>query len=524
MEEFTPTGDRNGQRRGFWGPRAAERTNTDGDFIEILADKAAKIVATETQAREERRRRTVTTVLTLAGVVGLTGIFGLLRIVLSSEISTQVSREGEELQRILDQRLEKELAAAAERQQLVIRSAVSEVNAGLATERADFSEATAAVPTQVDAAVQGSVSELETQLEEAKTLQQLVSLALSADLVEKADGFSHGDLDAIMGILREVAGAESVLSQPQFGLSLGKLVTAFASAGLGAELAEVDNFYRDHAARSPDITAAMATFWGQDLVGSAVAPADRVRTLERFEFYAEVARRRLFPEVALLWRLLLDYKAHRTVTDLGSQLATDAAGLNDIDRNAYVTTLIQLMDCEQFQNRCTPEGMRLAAVAQGVVGAYGSQLMGALQKTCASSELPPEYAASCQTAMLSYQFDVAPALQLGQVVKGSLESGDWTLGEVVGEVWVLKAPADVTAHIELSATSFDALLMVLDDRGERWSDDDSGDGCDARLTLEMRKGINYLVMVTSAQGDELGAFTLLATDTPLPEAVAECVP
>jgi hypothetical protein len=94
---------------------------------------------------------------------------------------------------------------------------------------------------------------------------------------------------------------------------------------------------------------------------------------------------------------------------------------------------------------------------------------------------------------------------------GRLEAGDPQLdsGEFF-ETYTYAARSGDQLTISLTSTAFDPYLMVLDPFGEKVAeiDDSAGYGLDVVITVNLPVDGSYVIIVTSAYADEVGAYRL----------------
>ena len=90
-------------------------------------------------------------------------------------------------------------------------------------------------------------------------------------------------------------------------------------------------------------------------------------------------------------------------------------------------------------------------------------------------------------------------LREGQTVFGRLEAGDSVVGDsTFADVFTFRAPRDGEIAIDLRSSEFDAYLMVKDAAGvTQATDDDGGDGTDARVTMRVTRGQTYRILANS---------------------------
>jgi len=100
--------------------------------------------------------------------------------------------------------------------------------------------------------------------------------------------------------------------------------------------------------------------------------------------------------------------------------------------------------------------------------------------------------------------DVAAPAQVvtlteGQTVFGRLEAGDSVIGDsTYADAFTFRAPRDGDVTIDLRSSEFDAYLIVQDAEGATLAtDDDSGEGTDARVSMHMERGHSYRILANS---------------------------
>jgi hypothetical protein len=105
----------------------------------------------------------------------------------------------------------------------------------------------------------------------------------------------------------------------------------------------------------------------------------------------------------------------------------------------------------------------------------------------------------------------AAELREGETVFGRLEAGDSLLGDsTFADVFTFRAPRDGDVVIDLRSSEFDAYLVVKDAEGVTQStDDDGGDGTDARVTMRVAGGVTYRIFANSyGQDRDTGTYRI----------------
>jgi hypothetical protein len=93
-------------------------------------------------------------------------------------------------------------------------------------------------------------------------------------------------------------------------------------------------------------------------------------------------------------------------------------------------------------------------------------------------------------------------IRAGDMLLGRLEPGDSTLGDgTFGDVFLFKPSASGQVVIDLTSSDFDAFLILQDAAGQTLlTDDDSGDGTNARITYQVTAGETYRIIANSYGG------------------------
>jgi len=90
----------------------------------------------------------------------------------------------------------------------------------------------------------------------------------------------------------------------------------------------------------------------------------------------------------------------------------------------------------------------------------------------------------------------------GDQLLGRLEPGDSTVGDgTYGDVFLFRPQASGQVVIDLRSSDFDAFLILQDAAGRTLlTDDDSGEGTNARITYEVNAGTTYRIVANSYGG------------------------
>ena len=101
-----------------------------------------------------------------------------------------------------------------------------------------------------------------------------------------------------------------------------------------------------------------------------------------------------------------------------------------------------------------------------------------------------------------------PPLADGRDVPGRLTGGVTPDGRYQ-ELYRFPGRAGEAVVLSLRSSEFDAYLVLLDATGEKVaSDDDGGEGTNARLTITLPETGEYVVRATSFEAYQTGAYTL----------------
>jgi len=188
-----------------------------------------------------------------------------------------------------------------------------------------------------------------------------------------------------------------------------------------------------------------------------------------------------------------------------------------------------------YQKACDGEIMETCAHL-GVMYANGtgvtqdfSRAITLLQRACDGGETE-----ACSQLDVLFQLMTIAVLQqlpvddrvltIGVEASGRLSDADpEVMAGQYTQAWALTLGAGQEVTVVAASSDFDAYLRVMGpglDSG--LSDDDSGGGCDARITFTAPEGGLYRAMVNSANPSEMGEFVLRASDAPPATASGTC--
>ena len=188
-----------------------------------------------------------------------------------------------------------------------------------------------------------------------------------------------------------------------------------------------------------------------------------------------------------------------------------------------------------YQKACDGEIMETCAHL-GVMYANGtgvtqdfSRAITLLQRACDGGETQ-----ACSQLDVLFQLMTTAVLQqlpvddrvltIGVEASGRLSDADpEVMAGQYTQAWALTLGAGQEVTVVAASSDFDAYLRVMGpglDSG--LSDDDSGGGCDARITFTAPEGGLYRAIVNSANPSETGEFVLRASDAPPAVASGTC--
>lgn len=114
------------------------------------------------------------------------------------------------------------------------------------------------------------------------------------------------------------------------------------------------------------------------------------------------------------------------------------------------------------------------------------------------------------SSVLAFLDPGARDLPMGATVEGTLNEQDYTLpsGQRI-DAWRLQGTADAFVSIDLTSDAFDAFLRVLGPGlDDDLIDDDSGGGCNARISFSFPETARYLVIAQALGPEGMGPYTL----------------
>ena len=231
----------------------------------------------------------------------------------------------------------------------------------------------------VDRAIQDNV-------ERATFLSEVAALNFRALSLDQRDGFSENEavelIDTLASLNAAYLNAPGIppATQQEYRekLTFAVETTArnFGAAGRGDLVAQVQKIVPVMAERSTVFTEIIVQDLGRELVG-APGGADTWRdltgsltgTYERYKSHAQRARETGFPELYLVFELVMGHMADRPDQEI-RELAADISSLNDADTSMFVQ-LMQAHATEEFTKSPDAASKRIADRFRGFLQAHG---------------------------------------------------------------------------------------------------------------------------------------------------------
>lgn len=139
-------------------------------------------------------------------------------------------------------------------------------------------------------------------------------------------------------------------------------------------------------------------------------------------------------------------------------------------------------------------------------------------------EAPPAPLPPPGSSVLAFLDPGARDLPMGATVEGTLDEADYTLpsGQRI-DAWRLQGTAGSFVSIDLTSDAFDTFLRVLGPGLDGdLTDDDSGGGCNARISFTFPETGRYLVIARALGPEEMGPYTLRAGADVAPPLDSPC--
>lgn len=226
------------------------------------------------------------------------------------------------------------------------------------------------IETVVEAELVEATDELNESLRRELAYQQLVSSALT--LRSSDVGFSVADRDQAQALLREIVGAPEMLRRPGLANIVEDILDAFVAADLRTHVDEIEGSYRPILMNFGGTVYTLLSHYGKRVVGSPLPVEDQdPEDLDRFQLYAGVADQAGWPELAIFYRALVEFKrAGLSRTAVGEEILDDRHLLDEQDRASFLQQIELHSTTEGFQPTPTAEGNRIAETVRAMLETY----------------------------------------------------------------------------------------------------------------------------------------------------------
>lgn len=113
-----------------------------------------------------------------------------------------------------------------------------------------------------------------------------------------------------------------------------------------------------------------------------------------------------------------------------------------------------------------------------------------------------------------YLLEPAGRLQLGQEMQGALSSSDYvSIRDSYLDAWAFEGQGGTRVTFDLISEEFDGYLYLVGPGfAETVSDDDSGGGCNPRVTVTLLEDGVFRIVASSSGGRNTGIYTIRATE------------
>jgi len=144
--------------------------------------------------------------------------------------------------------------------------------------------------------------------------------------------------------------------------------------------------------------------------------------------------------------------------------------------------------------------------------------------SCAVATLVPAHAEAQGTSVLMLLPTDGRTLEVGREFTGALSTADYvSVDDYLLEAWELEGRAGRSVTIDLESESFDARLYVVGPGlAGTLLDDDSGGGCNARLTFTFLENGTFRVVASSLGDRATGTYRLRVSERPGPSPSYGC--
>jgi hypothetical protein len=298
-------------------------------LIDYISAESARKAEANLQERADRQTKLLSIILSLFAFLGLGGVFGIVK-----------------------------YAAEAE-----ARKAIE-------------TQVPAVVESRARALVDEQIKGIRTQLQDELLLSnfKVTVDALNAEAAEDK-GFSESTRDDVMSHFREVAVKPDLVSRAQFKTAVRNIVKHFWGANQGDQLDEIHSMASKTTLADTSCVVDMVMHYGRTVVGSPYTIESLKEQKAILDKYLTAAGSLKYPELALFWRILLEFKAQQCQrTKLVDQLVLRSRDLDPKDEANFYKLITQTSDAKSMANQPTQEILEMARVVNEFRRLYSKEL------------------------------------------------------------------------------------------------------------------------------------------------------
>ena len=266
--------------------------------------------------------------------------------------------------------VENAVAAAVENAVAAAMPAAVENAATAAAENAVAAAVENAVPVAVENAVAAAAkatadAAAAAAVDAYQFDSEVAALNLRIQEIDRADGFSSVVAEEIISQIESLFSRADEQEFSKLGYALDTAVRNFAAADRLDFVGQLEDIAPDWSRNSVTLTITMVQALGLKLLGDAGAPASwkettglRFGTYERYRTYANRVELAGFPELYLVYEMLLGYIEGQPKMTINN-LINDASYLNEADTASFREVMVALAT-ERMVMRSTAESRRAA--------------------------------------------------------------------------------------------------------------------------------------------------------------------
>lgn len=193
--------------------------------------------------------------------------------------------------------------------------------------------------------------------------------------LEGKDGFTNQQRDQALELFERISTSKEMVSRHDYLQIAEGLLDLFAAADLGHLVDEIDDALKERATSNLGIAGTLIQHYGRLAIGSPY-PLERIPELvARFEKYAKGVRELRYPEVALPFELLLEFRRSNLQTNQTIDgLVKAIPDLTMEERRSFFNTLDSLRDPTRLAFQETAEIRKIVATANAFYEAYKTKL------------------------------------------------------------------------------------------------------------------------------------------------------